>query len=86
MFEDRTTHYDPNDAFYSLFPNLDKDDGWSLSEDGTLKLSYPDRLKANRVVNEEESNYEQQRLNFANAVYNKVNPRDPRNGGGFVNV
>jgi hypothetical protein len=87
-FEDRTTHYDPNDAFYSLFPNLDKDDGWSLSDDGVLTLSYPDRLKHQHdtVVNEEESNYEQQRLNFANVVYNRPNPRDPRNGGGFVNV
>ena len=83
-FEDRENRYSPNDAFYALFPNLRREDGWSY-EDGVLKLNYPDRLKNQDVaVNQEQSNYERQRLEFANAVYNKFDPRDPRYGGGIV--
>jgi hypothetical protein len=82
-FEDRENRYNPNDAFYSLFPNLREEDGWSM-EDGTLSLSYPKwKEHQNAIVNQEQSNYERQRLEFANAVYNKVDPRDPRYGGGF---
>ena len=82
---DRESRYNPNDAFYSLFPNLRREDGWSY-EDGILKLNYPDRLKNQQgtVVNQEQSNYERQRLEFANAVYNKFDPRDPRYGGGLT--
>ena len=84
-FEERENRYNPNDAFYSLFPNLRREDGWSY-EDGVLKLNYPDRLKNQQgaVVNQEQSNYERQRLEFANAVYNKFDPRDPRYGGGIT--
>lgn len=83
-FEERESNYNPNDAFYSLFPNLRREDGWSY-EDGILKLNYPDRLKSGNVsVNQEQSNYERQRLEFANAVYNKIDPRDPRYGGGIA--
>ena len=83
-FDERETRYNPNDAFYALFPNLKREDGWSY-EDGVLKLNYPDRLKnQGAVVNQEQSNYERQRLEFANAVYNKVDPRDPRYGGGIT--
>lgn len=81
-FDTRESHMNSDDPFYKLFPNLRKEDGWSF-EDGTLKLSYPDRLKELHM-NEEQNDYNRQRLNFANAVYNKINPHDPRYGGGFI--
>lgn len=55
----------PVNAFNSIFPNLNTNS--SFLDDGTLSIKYPD---FNKVKNENESSYEENRMKFIQSIYN----------------